>query len=122
MSLKTYVIGMLLATIVCWGAFGFVVFFVDPDRGWISIIAWYLTLGLALMGTFTLIGYRVRVAVSHGEELYANLGVSLRQGILLTVALLGVLFLQSLRMLNWWDGGLLVGFIILLEFFFLSRQ
>ncbi len=122
MSLKAYVIGMLFATIVCWGAFGFVVLFVDPDRGWLAVLAFYLTLGLALMGTITLIGYKIRVAVSHGEELYANLGVSLRQGILLAIALVGVLFLQSLRMLNWWDGGLLVGFLILLEFFFLSRK
>lgn len=122
MSLKGYIIGLLLATLVCWGAFGFVVLFVDPDGGWTAAVALYATLGLAVIGTFTLLGYRVRVAVSHGEELYANLGVSLRQAVLLTVGLLGVLFLQSLRMLNWWDGGLLIGFLILLEFFFLSRK
>lgn len=122
MSLKAYVIGMLFATIVCWGAFGFVVFFIDPERGWPAALALYLTLGLSLVGTITLIGYRVRVAVGHGEELYANLGISLRQGILLAIGLTGVLFLQSLRMLNWWDGSLLVGFLILLEFFFLSRK
>lgn len=113
---------MLVATLVSWGGFGFVLFFVDPDSSWLSLLVFYLTLALSLIGTLTLLGYRVRQAASRGEESYDNLGVSLRQGILLTLGLIGVLFLQSLRLLNWWDGGLLVGFLILLEFFFLSRK
>ncbi len=122
MQLKAYILGLTFATIVAWGAFGFVLFFIDPDNGILAVLSLYITLALALTGTFTVIGYKVRVLVSHGEQLYVNLGVSLRQGVFLAIAASGLLFLQSFRMLNWWDGALLIGFLILLEFFFLSRK
>ncbi|EKD49353.1 MAG: hypothetical protein ACD_63C00173G0002 [uncultured bacterium] len=122
MSLKIYIIGMIVATLVCFGVFCFVLFFVDPDAGKLGVSALYMTLFMTLVGIFTLFGYRIRVFASKGEELYAHMGMSLRQGILFSIAVVGILFLQSLRILNWWDGGLLVGFLILLEFFFLSRN
>ncbi len=101
MQLKAYILGLTFATIVAWGAFGFVLFFVDPDNGILAVLSLYITLALALIGTFTVIGYKVRVLVSHGEQLYVNLGVSLRQGVFLAIAASGLLFLQSFRMLNW---------------------
>lgn len=122
MSLKLYVLLLLIVTLVCWGLFAFVLFSVDPENGTLALIAFYAALFFAVMGTFTLIGYGVRSRMSRGEELYANLGISLRQGLLLSIGLIGVLLLQSIRLLNWWDGCLLVGFLVLLEFFFLSRK
>lgn len=122
MSLKLYLLLLLIVTLVAWGLFGFILFSVGPENGKLVLIAFYATLLFAVMGTFTLIGYAIRARMSRGEELYANLGISLRQGLLLSIGLLGVLLLQSIRLLNWWDGCLLVGFLVLLEFFFLSRK
>ncbi len=122
MSLKLYLLLLLAVTLVCWGLFAFILFSVDPEGGKLPVIAFYAVLGFAAMGTFALAGYAIRSKMSRGEELYANLGISLRQGLLLSIGLLGVLLLQSIRLLNWWDGCLLVGFLVLLEFFFLSRK
>ncbi len=122
MSLKLYLLLLLAVTLVAWGLFGFILFSAAPENGKLVLIAFYATLLFGVMGTFTLIGYVIRSRSSRGEELYANLGISLRQGLLLSIGLLGVLLLQSIRLLNWWDGCLLVGFLVLLEFFFLSRK
>ncbi len=122
MSLRIYLLLLLIVTLVCWGLFAFILFGVDPEGGKLGVIAFYAALGFAVMGTYALLGYVIRSRLSRGEELYANLGVSLRQGLLLTIGFIGVLLLQSIRLLNWWDGCLLVGFLVLLEFFFLSRK
>lgn len=122
MSLKLYLLLLLVITLVCWGLFAFILFSVDPEGGKLGVIAFYAALGFAVMGTYALAGYQVRSRLSRGEELYANLGVSLRQGLLLAIGVIGVLMLQSIRLLNWWDGCLLIGFLVLLEFFFLSRK
>ncbi len=55
------------------------------------------------------------------ETAFYNVGLSFRQGVLLSMLCVGLLILQGLRMLVWWDGLLLVGGVFLIEFYFLSR-
>ena len=56
------------------------------------------------------------------ESTAVNIGLSFRQGFLLAVLALGVLILQGMRLLVWWDGLLLVVGIFLVELYFLSKE
>lgn len=123
MKLRTYLTTLTVATIICVAAFVLVIFLIDPEiSGVLGKVVFYLSLFFSLVGIFTLIGYWIRIAISRKEIIFAHVGVSFRQALLLTIAVVSVLFLQSLRILNWWDGSLLAGLVILIEFFFLSRR
>lgn len=123
MSLKKYLIGMGLATLLCWAAWGLILFYIDPYvAGITGLVCFYLSLFFALTGTFTLIGLTLRIWFSHNEIIFAYVGVSFRQAVLLASVIGGCLILQQLRVLNWWDGSLLAISIGLLEFYFMTRS
>lgn len=122
MTLRSYLIGMLISTIFCWASFVLILIYVDPDQaGFIGFLSFYVSLFFAIIGTLTLIGFYLRVWFSKNEVLFAHVAPSFRQAVLLSVILITSLLLQSFRLLTWWDGALLVGSIVLLEFYFMTR-
>ena len=58
---------------------------------------------------------------SKNKEVQESVGVSFRQGALIAIAVCALLILQSFRLLVWWDGGIIVAGILLIELWFLSR-
>lgn len=123
MNLRSYLLGMFLSTIVCWVAFGLILYYVNPyNSGPLGLIAFYVSLFFASVGTLTLIGFYLRVWFSKNEVLFAHVNPSFRQAILLSIILVGSLVLQGFGLLTWWDGALFVLAIVLLEFYFISRK
>lgn len=122
MTLKKYLIGMMISTVFCWISWGMILYYVDPGTtGVVGLGAFYVSLFFALVGLLTLVGFYMRVWFSKNEILFAHVGPSFRQAILLSLILTGSLFLQSFRLLTWWDGALFIASVALLEFYFLSR-
>ena len=122
MSPNLYMIGVLLASLFSWSAWALVLTRTDPYAGGSTALTWfYVTLFLALTGTFTIIGFYLRVWLKHNALYYQNVNVSFRQGALFSFAVCGLLALQSLRVLNWWDGLLVIAIIVMVEFAFLAR-
>jgi len=120
--LKLYLWGIGFLTVICWLVSGAVILGTDPGQINIDIfIVFYLSLFLAIAGLVSLIGFAVRVKVGRGETIYNHMGVSARQAILLSLVLVGLLLLQAVRVLNWWDGILLVTAILMLELYFKSK-
>jgi len=123
MTLKKYLIGMMISTIFCWISWGMILYYVDPSStGVVGLSAFYVSLFFALIGLLTLVGFYMRVWFSKNEILFAHVGPAFRQAILLSLVLVGSLLLQSFRLLTWWDGGLFIASVALLEFYFLSRK
>ena len=123
MTLKSYVWGIRLVTLLSLFAFAFVVKFVDPDAtGVVGKLLFYCSLFFALSGIFNLFLLRLRRRNVDAENAFSNVGLSFRQGLLLSLFAIGLLILQSLRMLVWWDGLLLLAGIFLVEFYFVSRD
>jgi len=123
MTLRSYLLGMFLSTIVCWLAFGLILFYINPyNSGPLGLTAFYVSLFFASVGTLTLIGFYLRVWFSKNEVLFAHVNPSFRQAILLSIILVGSLVLQGFGLLTWWDGALFVLAIVLLEFYFISRK
>ena len=122
MPIRIYLRGIVLLAIFCLIAIAVIIFETDPNQIDIKIFsAFFASLFLALVSIFTLFGYFIRLRVSQKEIVYAHLGVSFRQAVLLSLALIGLLLLQATQVLNWWDGILLITAILLLELFFRTK-
>lgn len=91
------------------------------DKVMINVILLNASLFLSLTGIFTLFLFYLRRKASGNELLGAHLGVSFRQGLLLSISVIALLVLQSFRILTWWDGLLAIGAIMMVELYFLAR-
>ncbi len=111
-----------MSTLVALAALGLVIRFVDPERdGILGQTLFYVSSFFSLTGLATLFLFWLRRRFSGNEVVYENVGVSFRQGMLVALAVLGMLALQSFRLLVWWDAGLVITAILLIELWFLSK-
>ena len=123
MTLRSYIWGMRLLTLISLSALGFVIFYVDPENsGMVGKIIFYFILFFSLSGFINLFLIFTRRKIMGSETALATIGLSFRQAILLSLLTIGLLILQSMRALVWWDGLLLVAGIFLVELYFLSRN
>ena len=74
----------------------------------------------SLAGLLTLPGYMLRQIISKNNTPLSNFNLSLRQSILISVGVIGLLILKSMDSLAWWDGLLLIASLVFLEMFFRS--
>lgn len=123
MSLRKYLITMTVITLVCWIAWLIVLFYLDPEQtGLMGFLFFYVSLFFALIGTFSLLGFFVRVWFSKEQVIFRHLGVATRQSLWFSLLLIGTLLLQGAGFIRWWNVLLLIIFLTILEFFFLSRK
>lgn len=123
MTLRSYLWVVKIVTLFSFIAFAAVVYFIDPERtGWAGKTIFYLVLFFALSGLLNLILSKLRKIWGGEETVVLNIGLSSRQSALLALILVGLLFLQGLKILAWWTGLLLVAGIFLVELYFLSRK
>ena len=117
MTLRQYLILMTLGTLICWVAWVFVIFNLDPyQAGFISFLFFYASLFLALLGTFSVCGFLVRRRLLKDDEVvFRHVKKTFRQGIIFSVFILLVLFLLQLKLLAWWNLTLLVLLLVSLE-------
>lgn len=122
MALKCYLKLMFIATALCWLAFGVVLYYVDPEKAGIREFAFfYASLLLSLAGLLSLVGLLIRSRFSE-EPMYKQVSTSFRQAIWFSGLVVFLLFLQGLKVLQWWNIVLFVLFLAMLEFFFISHK
>lgn len=124
MTLRSYLWGMRISTLLSFLAWLLVVWQIDPIKaGVMGQLFFYVATLFFLSGLFILFFTWSRGKFSGGSEVaFAYVSVSFRQGILLALLAVIILFLQSLRVLTWWDGLLVVAGICLVELYFLTRR
>jgi hypothetical protein len=123
MSLKRYLILMSCMTLFCWLAWLVVLYFINPDEaGFVGFLLFYASLIVALVGTFSLFGFFLRVWFSKEEVIFRHLGVSTRQSIWFAILIVGSLLLLGVGYLRWWSELLLIMFLLLMEFFYLTGK
>lgn len=120
--MRTWLAGMTISTVFCWGAWLATLFGVNPYKAdKFTFALFFVTLFFALVGTFTLIGFLIRIRVSEGQMVFSNVASSFRQAFFISLAAIGLLLLQTARVLTWWDGILLVAAILLLELYLRAK-
>lgn len=123
MTLKQYLLGMIMGTLVSWGALGLVINYLNPElAGNMGLLFLYLSLFLSIAGTVTLIGFTWRFFLHKDEVLYRQVSVSFRQGVMIGLAVVVALFLQANSLLTWWNLILLVIALTVFEFLALSAR
>ena len=123
MTLKSYIWGIRIITLISLVALGVVIYYVDPENsGLIGILLFYLVAFFVLSGIFNLILIFLRRKLLGSEMAVKNIDLSFRQGILLAVMIIAIMILQSYRMLIWWDALLVIAGVFLIELYFLSRE
>jgi len=97
---------------------------IDPDKaGFLGQALFYASTFLFFAGLLILFFTWMRRKIGGSDEsALVCIGISFRQGILMSLLLVGLLILQQYRILVWWDGALLVAGIFLVELYFLTRR
>jgi hypothetical protein len=124
MTLRGFILAMMLGTLVCWAAFCIVIFNSNPyEAGMTGFIFFYSSLTLSLIGTITIIGLFVRLIILNRYDFVARrVSSSFRQAVFLSLIISGTLYLTSKNLLTWWNIGFFVIGISLFEFFFISLK
>lgn len=114
---------MTIATIVCWAGWYTVVLLVNPHQaGFFGLFLFYASLTLALTGTFAVIGFFIRLFLLKQEMVFQKVVIAFRQAIFFALLFIGMLLLQSGRLLTWYNGAFLIMGLTMLEFFVISKR
>ena len=123
MTLRTYLLGMIISTILCFFSLILIIVYVDLETaGFVGVILFFLMLFFSLAGLFALLGFYFKRKFFKSKVEFGQIGSAFRQGILLSLIFCGTLILQSLGMLFWWSAILFIIGISLLEFYFMSKD
>lgn len=121
MTLQSYLILMSLTTIICWSAWVFVIFMIDPSiTNWIGFLLFYSSLFLALTGIAAIIGFIIRFVALKQELAFRSVKEAFRQSFLFAALIVVSLILLSQNLFSWLNLLLLVVGLSVLEFFLIS--
>ena len=96
MTTRKYLLYLSLITVIAWILWVMVVRFIDPTTGAsLALLLFYLALFISLAGTFTLIGYFLRMLTAGNEITGIRLSISGRQGILFSILVIISLMLKG---------------------------
>ncbi len=123
MTLKAYLWGVGLASLVALISFLLILFFVSPegDNGVVLVLV-LASLFLSLCGFFSLLGLAWRRFKFRQQEIKDFLGVSFREGTLLSLLLVGFLLLQAFQVFYWWTALFFLIIVIAIELAFLYQE
>lgn len=115
---------MSIATIVAWLGWLFVIFTIDPhEAGALSLVLFYLTLFVAMIGTLSVIGVAYRTRSAHRDHLLIReVKISFRHAIILSIAATTSLILAAQGLLTWWNFIALFVAVGVVEYLFLLMQ
>ncbi len=128
MITNRYIVYLVIAALVSWLAFYLVLNRLDPfvnnnitTVAGLSLAMFFVSLFFALTSTFTILGFYIRVWFNKNEVYFDHLNVSLRQAVFLSLIALGSILFQILGVLSWWSGLLLIGSVVAIEAYLLSK-
>ncbi|MFH1232835.1 MAG: hypothetical protein V1651_03165 [Patescibacteria group bacterium] len=123
MSLRSYLIIMILATLLCWVAFGVIVQTVNPEvTNSVGFLLFYLSLFLAIVGTSAIVGFVIRFIGLRHELILNSVISAFRQSFLFAFFIIATLFLLASNLFSWLNVGLLIISLSVAEFFLLSYK
>ena len=117
MTLRYYLILMGIGTLLCWLAWGFVIWSIDPETtGLLGASFFYSTFFMAMVGTFSVIGFMIRQRIFKNDDIvFRQVKRTFRQSMILASLLIGTLILLHVGLLRWWNGVLLILFGLVIE-------
>jgi len=121
MTLRSYLAIMILATLLCWTAYFFVLWTVNPlITNWLGFLLFYSSLFLALSGTAAIVGFLIRFIGLKRELAFYSVKAAFRQSFLFAFLIVAVLLLLAYNLFTWLNLFLLIVGLSVLEFFLIS--
>lgn len=121
MSVRGYTLLLAITTLLSWIAFGVIVMTINPqEAGAIGIGLFYISISLALIGTLSLAGFLIRNVFLKKEDVFNRISMAFRQAVFFTLLVNGFLFLQSMRLLTWYNTAFLIIALAIAEFVAIS--
>ncbi len=122
MRTKTYLWLTGLASLLALASFLAIIWFFSPQNASAAIlILLFLSLFLALCGFFSLAVLYLRRR-KYKEEPLLHLGVSFREGALLSGLLVGFLLMRYFSIFSWWLALIFLVVVVVIELVFLKRE
>lgn len=117
MHLRHYLLLMSLGTGICWASLVFIVLSTNPFlTSAFVIVFFYFSLFLAIVGTFSVVGFLVRRAIIKNDDIvFRHVKKTFRQSISIAFFILLTLFLLHVGFLRWWNGIILLLLFGLIE-------
>lgn len=124
MTLRQYLILMSLGAIFCWIAWFFVILNISPEgAGFLGFSFFYLSLFLAIVGTFSVIGFLIRRMILKNDDItFRHVRKTFRQSIIIAFLIVLILFLLSKKLLTWWNAPLLIILFCIIEFVIFTNR
>ena len=123
MNPRGYLWGITAASFLALASFLAIIWFFSPDNTDPFILPLlFLSLFLALSGFFSLINFFVRRGQHKQKPLIQFLGVSFREGTLLSLLLVGFLLMKIFGVFYWWLALIFLIIIIAIEISFLYKE
>ncbi|MEK7132403.1 MAG: hypothetical protein AAB833_02705 [Patescibacteria group bacterium] len=120
MTVSKYVGMLSLGTLISGIGLIFILFNFNPTEGGpLSIYSFYTTLGFFLVGFFTTIGTIWGGGELSEKDLYRHFARSLRQGLLLSGAMVLSLYLLAVDLFSLFTMTIVISLVIFLEVVFL---
>ena len=123
MTLKSYLWGIGLASLLALISFSMILWFVSPSGGSTGIlILLFLSLFLALCGIFGLLGFYWRQRRDSSALAQSLLTTSFREGTLLSLLLVGFLIMNACQVFYWWTALIFLIITGAIEIAFLYQE
>lgn len=123
MTHHRYLAIIAIAGVLCWIAWIVVLNKLDPfESTGLALGMFFLSLSLALACSLTIVGFYLRVWLNKNEIYYQHINIAFRQGLLLTLIVIGVLAFHLMGVLTWWSGLLYIAAVTLIEFYFMAKE
>ncbi|MEK7508673.1 MAG: hypothetical protein AAB568_02345 [Patescibacteria group bacterium] len=124
MTLRHYLIVMGGATLICWFAWALVLMNTNPfEATFLVYLIFYASFFVSLVGTLSTVVLVIQIWLLKQEgPHFRQVKKTFRQGIFLSTLLIVALFLQSQRLLSWWNIILLIMAFTFFELFFITSK
>jgi hypothetical protein len=108
---------MTIGTVICWLAWFFVLFNIDPENaGLLGFTFFYTTLFLAVVGLSSVVGFLLKQKKTlQDEAIFRQVKKTFIQGIVLGIFIDLILILRQFHLLFWWNAIFLVILYVLIE-------
>lgn len=124
MTLRHYFIVMSGATLISWFAWALVLMNTNPfEATFLIYLIFYASLFVSLVGTVSTVGLAIQIwFFKQDAPQFRQVKKTFRQGVFLATLLIVALFLESQRLLTWWNILLLILAFTFFELFFVTNK
>lgn len=123
MGLRTYLSSIGLGTVLAWFGWAMIILHIAPrEASAPGFIMFYLTLGVALVGTLTLVFSIFRVYILRRSVVEREIRTSFRHAILCSLIVIISLVLSAAGRFSVWYSFLLLAVASVVEYLFLQAH